>query len=99
MSPIFDKQEDFDDEKYKFDESTEWFFGTIEDQIREDEKMHVFNNKSEKQNKNKKNKKHEFTAGQDGKLPCFFHNNDGHYCHHFTNNQEDEMPALVNQDD
>jgi len=99
LSPIFDKQEDFDDEKYKFDESTEWFFGTIEDQIREDEKMHVFNDKSEKQNKNKKNKKHEFTAGQDGKLPCFFCNNDGHYCHHFTNNQEDEMPALVNQDD
>jgi hypothetical protein len=27
--------------KYKFDESTEWFFGTIEDQFREDEKMHV----------------------------------------------------------
>ena len=33
LTPTFNQQEDFDDEKYKFDESTEWFFGTIDDQF------------------------------------------------------------------
>jgi hypothetical protein len=45
MTPVFDKQGDFDEEKFKFDESTDWFFGTIGDQFQEDEKMHIFNNK------------------------------------------------------
>jgi len=33
LTPTFNQQEDFDDEKYKFDESAEWFFGTIDDQF------------------------------------------------------------------
>jgi hypothetical protein len=99
MTPVFNNQEDFDDEKYKFDESTEWFFGTIGDQIREDEKMHIFNNKPEKQNKNQKNKKLKYKAAltcHGGKYQCFSHNNDGH---HDIKNQEDDMPILVNQDE
>jgi hypothetical protein len=102
MTPVFNNPEDFDDEKYKFDESTEWFFGTIGDQIREDEKMHIFNNKPEKQNKNKKNKKPKYKAAltcHGGKYQCFSHNNDGHYFHHDIKNQEDDMPILVNQDE
>ncbi len=104
MTPTFNQQEDFDDKKYKFDELTKWFFGTIEDQFREDEKMHIFNNKTEKQNKNQKNKKPKYKTdlpchGHDGKCQFCFHNNNGHYVHHVINDQEDEMPILVNQED
>jgi hypothetical protein len=104
MTPVFDKQGDFDEEKFKFDKSTDWFFGTIGDQFQEDEKMHIFNSKTEKQNKNQNNKKPKYRAaltchGHDGKYQCCFHNNNGHYFHHVINDQEDEMPILVNQDE
>jgi len=82
LSPAFDKQEDFDEEKFKFDESTEWFFGTIGDQFHEDEKMHIFNTKKEKQNKNQKNKESKYKAA-----PVLV--NEDH---------EEDLPELIAQD-
>jgi hypothetical protein len=102
MILIFNNQEDYDDEKYKFDAATKWFFGIIEDQIHEDEKMHIYNNKTQKTNKNQQNKKthNNFTlkTAQGGRYQCNIHHNDGHYFYPLAENQDDDIPNLIDQD-
>jgi hypothetical protein len=62
----------------------------------------IYNNKTQKPNKDQKNKKtHKnfiLKTAQGGRYQCNLHNNDGHYIYPIEENQDDDVPDLVDQD-